>query len=139
MDIDNDMSDTYMMDIDCIVLSPTGIIALDIITKEFSNLSDLYFTSSEYIEHLCTNIYDYLQDRESYLLSYTSKKAVDIIKLEYMYYINSNMLIIEAIRKYLEYSNMTEPVKQSNKRVHPNTNNMNKPNKKNKTIQNIMM
>jgi len=124
MDVDYNLQDSCLMDIDNITLSNIGILSLDIIIKEFSNIPNIFFTSSEYIDIICSNIWDYLEGKDVYLLSYTCKKAIDIIKIEYIYYINSNILILEAIRKYLNSYNDTIKIK-CNKRQNTSSDDMN--------------
>ena len=75
-----------------ICLSPLSIIALDIIKKEYLNMANLASVSDEDNILLLNNISNYLHEKETYILSYVSKKAIDIIKLDYI--ISNNILDI---------------------------------------------
>jgi hypothetical protein len=67
-----------------IKLSRIGILALEIIVKEFTNtLYHSHIVSSEVKNMLLNDISNYLLDKETYQLTYSSKKAIDIIRLEY--------------------------------------------------------
>jgi len=87
-----------------LTLSHVGILALDIIIKEYLNVSSL--VSMEDYNLLLSNIIDYLHDRETYILSYVSKKAIDIIK---SYYLNNGdeltiigiVLLKKAIKNHI--------------------------------------
>ena len=75
-----------------ICLSPLSIIALDIIKKEYLNMANVVSVSNEDNILLLNNILKYLHEKETYILSYVSKKAIDIIKLDYI--ISNNELDI---------------------------------------------
>jgi len=100
MDLNYNLQNTHI-DTNHLMLSPIGILSLDIIIKEFFNISSLYFATPEYSEVICSNISDYLENKETYLLSYSAKKAIEIIKLEYIYYLNCNTIILNVIKKQL--------------------------------------
>ena len=93
-------------------LSKVSIIALDIIIKELTNVFyHTLFTSDEIKETLLQEISNYLQNKETYALTYTSKKAIEIIKLQY---ININIILC-AISNHL--SKEDEPAKINKKRL----------------------
>ena len=95
-----------------IKLSNVGIIALDIIIKELTNaFHHTLFTSDEIKETLLQEISNYLLDKETYALTYSSKKAIDIIKLEYM----DNNMILYAINNQLSTEDK-KPIKINKKR-----------------------
>ena len=132
MEVDNDLQNLHINEIDNIVLSNSGVLALDIIMKEFSNVSNLYFLSTDYINILCSSISDYVQGKEAYLLSYTSKKAIEIIKLEFIYYMNNDILLLQVIRKQLNRYNEIETHTQTNKKKTHKRHNSNSDNISNK-------
>ena len=74
-------------------LSQVGIFALDIIIKEFMNVQ----CNTMYEQILLEEIQSYLNNKESNLLSYTSKKAIEIIRLDY----KDNYLMLHAIYIHL--------------------------------------
>ena len=77
-------------------LSQAGIFALEIIIKEFMNVH--YHSYISNIEQLLLDeIHNYFTGKESDSLSYISKKALDIIKLDYMNYYE----LLSAIKNYL--------------------------------------
>ena len=124
MDLNYNLQNTHI-DTNHIMLSQIGILSLDIIIKEFSNISSLYFATTEYIDIICSNISDYLENKETYLLSYSAKKAIEIIKLDYTYYINYNAIILNVIKKQLCQNNGNPFVKtKSQKRRQSNLDNM---------------
>ena len=84
-------------------LSQTGIFALEIIIKEFMNVQ-CNSTCNENI--LLDEIHNYLNNKESNLLSYTSKKAIDIIRLDY----TDNYLMLHAIYIYLNKETPIVPI-----------------------------
>ncbi len=104
-----------------IKLSNVSIIALDIIIKELTNaFHHTLFTSDEIKETLLQEISNYLLDKETYALTYSSKKAIDIIKLEYM----DNNMILYAINNQLSTEDK-KPIKINKKRqVEPSISNL---------------
>jgi len=84
-------------------LSQYGILALEIVVKEFMNVQ----CNTMYEQLLLEEIRSYLNNKESNLLSYTSKKAIDIIRLDY----TDNYLMLHAIYIHL---NKETPIIQSN-------------------------
>ena len=85
-----------------IEITKTVELACDIIIKEFTNVFHHgQYILCEIIEMLLTDIKNYLLGKEEYMLSYSSKKAIDIIILEY----NDVYTTIKAINYQLHINN----------------------------------
>ncbi len=113
MEIDSPKSKNYN---DTIKLSPVGILAFDIIIKEFTNVYHSMYSLHNDIYILLCDISDYLMGRESYSLTYTSKKAIDIIKLEF---INAEN-ILQAIKNHINPP-LDEPSEINNRKRQSDT------------------
>lgn len=82
---------------DDVRLSPIGLLAYDIIIKEFSNVFHQSYIDDDSKYILQADICQYLNGKEAYQLTYTSKKAIDIIRHES----KNNISAFQAIQNKL--------------------------------------
>jgi len=118
------------LDINKFTLSPVSIMALDIVLKELSNI----FNLSGDENYIIQNISEYLTngDKNTFNLSYVSKKAIDIISANY---VNSNNILtkvnihimITAIKNNLNIGLYDDDHLISNKRPCDNIDNIDTP------------